>query len=279
MLEQDEKQQTAEDESEKQKKSKKWKKWLILLLLLLFGILASYFFFLKDKDSEQKIDSEASPMISEPNEGYDGSGDIEGCLNSSTEENEQTKVGTGNINGQPTDSESIDDIDISTMTFERNEGYDGSEDIEGGLNSSKEENEQTKVGTGNINGQPTDSEAIGDIDDFPNILRNGIVEILFSFDSYNINKKNKKLLQKFANHYLKNNKQATIIIEGYTCDIGKKKYNDILSYRRTNKVYNLLLKYGIPKKNIELKWYGERKCYKLGYEKKKGYRRVNVSVI
>jgi hypothetical protein len=28
-------------------------------------------------------------------------------------------------------------------------------------------------------------------------------------------------------------------------------------------------KYGIINKNIELKWYGERKCYKLGYEKKK----------
>lgn len=257
-------------EQEEQKKSKGNKKLIIiLLLLLLFGIFASYFFFIKDKRV-----------------GYDGSEDIEEVLNSSTENNEPKDIANATINEQPADSEAMNDINISTMTFEkskendeRKEGYAGSEDIEGGLNSSTENNEPKNIINATINGQPDDSEAIDDINDFTNIFKKGKGEILFNFDSYNVKEKYKDLLQKFANSYLKNNKQSKIIIEGYTCDIGTKNYNDTLSYKRTNAVYKLLLKYGIPKKNIELKWHGERKCYKLGYEKKKGYRRVNVSIM
>lgn len=87
-----------------------------------------------------------------------------------------------------------------------------------------------------------------------------------------------ELVKEYANIFLQTDKSATILIEGYACNIGDDNSNMLLSENRANTVKQILINSGIPEKNIEVKWYGESKYNELGYKNNEEHRRVNVSI-
>lgn len=87
-----------------------------------------------------------------------------------------------------------------------------------------------------------------------------------------------ELVKEYANIFLQTDKSATILIEGYACNIGDDNSNMLLSENRANTVKQILINNGIPENNIEVKWYGESKYNELGYTNNEDHRRVNVSI-
>lgn len=88
----------------------------------------------------------------------------------------------------------------------------------------------------------------------------------------------KDLIETFVEYYLKTNKKAMILIEGYTCDLGDDTSNMKLSKDRAIAVKNVLVECGVAEDKIETKWYGESRYNELGYPSKEDHRRVNVSI-
>lgn len=103
------------------------------------------------------------------------------------------------------------------------------------------------------------------------------ISMLFEKGSYVLKQEAEDLLREFAKTYLQTNKQATLLIEGYTCDLGTDKLNDRLSERRAETIKNSLIAEGVPADKVETKWYGESQ-YGTLYKGREENRRVNVSV-
>ena len=103
------------------------------------------------------------------------------------------------------------------------------------------------------------------------------ISMLFEKGSYVLKQEAEDLLKEFAKTYLQTNKQATLLIEGYTCDLGTYKLNDHLSERRAETIKNNLIAEGIPADKVETKWYGESQ-YGTLYKGREENRRVNVSI-
>jgi outer membrane protein OmpA-like peptidoglycan-associated protein len=102
----------------------------------------------------------------------------------------------------------------------------------------------------------------------------------FEFNKYTLTKKGKKILDEAAKKLMEE-KEASVKIEGHTCNIGTEKYNLRLSEKRANAVYSYLKKKGVTDGRIEVKGYGESKpafsnTTKEGREKN---RRVEISII
>lgn len=72
------------------------------------------------------------------------------------------------------------------------------------------------------------------------------------------------------------NKEATILVEGYTCDLGGVNFK--LSEVRAKAVKKILVNAGIPENKIEVKWYGKSRFKEFKYSSKSEYRRVILSV-
>lgn len=103
------------------------------------------------------------------------------------------------------------------------------------------------------------------------------IGVLFEKSSYVLKQEAEDLLKEFAKTYLQTNKEATLLIEGYTCDLGTDKLNDRLSERRAETIKNNLIAEGLPADKVETKWYGES-LYGTLYKGREENRRVNVSV-
>ena len=83
----------------------------------------------------------------------------------------------------------------------------------------------------------------------------GVENILFGFDlSYT--SKYYSSLDNLAS-YLKDNTNATVVIEGYTDSYGNAKYNKILSTRRAKFIQKYLITKGVNKNNLTVKGFGE----------------------
>jgi OOP family OmpA-OmpF porin len=86
-----------------------------------------------------------------------------------------------------------------------------------------------------------------------------INNIFFDFDKSILKKESYSELDRLINLF-KTNATMKIELSGYTDSIGTKAYNDKLSYKRAQAVYNYLTsKDGISKDRIVLKYYGESK--------------------
>jgi outer membrane protein OmpA-like peptidoglycan-associated protein len=85
-----------------------------------------------------------------------------------------------------------------------------------------------------------------------------VARIHFDFDRYNIKKEYKPILNEVIKT-LKQNPYVELIIEGYTDNIGTKKYNDKLALKRARSVKNYLVKHGIPAEKIKIKGIGKDK--------------------
>ena len=87
-----------------------------------------------------------------------------------------------------------------------------------------------------------------------------------------------ELVKEYATYFMQTDQSATILVEGYACDLGDEQINMELSRNRANFVKQILLDCGVPETCIEVKWYGESKYNELGYQNKEDHRRVNVSI-
>ncbi len=104
------------------------------------------------------------------------------------------------------------------------------------------------------------------------------VPIRNMFDLASSNVSNCDLINEFAKNYLQTDKTATILVEGYACDLGDDTSNMKLSKDRAIAVKNVLVECGVAEDKIETKWYGESRYNELGYPSKEDHRRVNVSI-
>ena len=104
------------------------------------------------------------------------------------------------------------------------------------------------------------------------------IGMLFEKGSYVLKQETQNLLKEFAKTYLQTNKEAVLLVEGYTCDLGTYKLNDRLSERRAESIKNSLIAEGVPTDKVEIKWYGESQYNNSPYKTREENRRVNVSV-
>jgi OOP family OmpA-OmpF porin len=79
--------------------------------------------------------------------------------------------------------------------------------------------------------------------------------VWFDFDKAEVKKEYEKELQDVA-AVLKANPGLKIVLEGHTCNIGTKEYNQGLSERRAKAVKAYLVKLGVPEQNLTTKGYG-----------------------
>ena len=86
------------------------------------------------------------------------------------------------------------------------------------------------------------------------------------------------LINEFVYAYEKTNKKAVILVEGYTCDLGGTRLNDLLSESRAEAVKKALVNAGIPENMIEIKWYGKSRYHNFKYNNKSEHRRVILSI-
>ena len=108
-----------------------------------------------------------------------------------------------------------------------------------------------------------------------------IIPAICSFFSFNTNcfvSDSESIIKAFADAYLQTDKQATILIEGYTCDLGSNEINLELSKLRAEAAKQVLVNAGVPSNKIEIKWYGKTRYQEFSYPAKREYRRVIVSI-
>ena len=104
------------------------------------------------------------------------------------------------------------------------------------------------------------------------------ISILFSFNSSIISSTSNELLTEYAKAFLQTNKEAVILVEGFTCNIGSDDANNWISEQRAKSVQQELIIAGIPENKIEVKWYGKSRFNEFKYSSKSDYRRVILSV-
>ncbi len=81
-------------------------------------------------------------------------------------------------------------------------------------------------------------------------------DIYFDTDSDKLTEKSKKVVEGFYD-FLNDNPNVVIEIQGHTDNVGSEEYNITLSKNRAKTVYNLLLKLGIPARQMTYRGYGE----------------------
>ncbi len=106
------------------------------------------------------------------------------------------------------------------------------------------------------------SSIIGDVE-YEELLRDSIaqVRIFFEFDKSSIKdeKERKKLQELAATLGSESAKKIQLLeIAGHTDNIGTEKYNDVLSDRRTQTVFNVLNNLGLDMTRLNSRGYGEK---------------------
>lgn len=104
------------------------------------------------------------------------------------------------------------------------------------------------------------------------------VSTLFEFNTSHFIGEGEALVKEFASAFNKTNKEAKLLVEGYTCDLGGISLNDRLSESRAEVVKDVLVQAGVPEEQVEVKWYGKSRFNEFKYSDKSEYRRVTLSV-
>ena len=104
------------------------------------------------------------------------------------------------------------------------------------------------------------------------------ISVLFDFNSSVISSTGDELLKEYANAYLQTNKEAVVLVEGFTCNIGGDDANNWMSEQRAKNVQQALIAAGIPESKLEVKWYGKSRFNEFDYSNKSEYRRVILSI-
>ncbi|MCP3658968.1 MAG: OmpA family protein [Bacteroidetes bacterium] len=105
-----------------------------------------------------------------------------------------------------------------------------------------------------------------------------IKNILFAFDSYDIDDRDKLEFQSLV-ILLKENLNIKILIKGYTDDIGSNIYNMNLSEKRAKAIYDFLIQSGISKLRLQYKGYGKVQNTNSNEQVRRNNRRVSFQII
>jgi len=100
---------------------------------------------------------------------------------------------------------------------------------------------------------------------------------LFELASADLSSEGRAVIAAFGSKLAQTNMEASVLVEGYTCDLGSVAYNDELSQRRAETAKAELSKY-IPSSKITAKWYGKRMFKKIKYSTREEHRRVNIRI-
>ncbi|RUM56006.1 MAG: cell envelope biogenesis protein OmpA, partial [Nautilia sp.] len=134
----------------------------------------------------------------------------------------------------------------------------------------------------------SDHDGVADnIDQCPNTPKGVVVNdkgcaVTFNFDvHFNTNSARLNIhylqkVKKFA-EFLKQNPAYKAEIEGYTDNVGSKKYNILLSEKRAKAVYNILIKLGISPSRLSYKGFGP--LNPIASNKTKEGRKLNRRVV
>ena len=104
------------------------------------------------------------------------------------------------------------------------------------------------------------------------------IAVLFALNSYDLSSSSTELLEEYAKVFCSTDKQATILVDGYTCDLGGDELNTTLSQNRAASVKAQLVKYGVPADKIQVNGFGKSKYGTLGLNTKEENRRANISI-
>ena len=101
------------------------------------------------------------------------------------------------------------------------------------------------------------TKSVTDISEFNSIVENQnvipVIGSMFEFNSTVISGKGKAVLAGFANEYKKLELPNTVLIEGFTCTLGSKGYNEKLAEKRADNLKEELIRLGIPENDIVIK--------------------------
>lgn len=103
------------------------------------------------------------------------------------------------------------------------------------------------------------------------------VSSLFELASADLSSEGRAVIAAFGTKLAQTNMEASVLVEGYTCDLGSVAYNDELSQRRAENAKAELSKY-IPASKITAKWYGKRLYKKIKYSTREEHRRSNIRI-
>lgn len=177
----------------------------------------------------------------------------------------------------------------------RGEGFEGIGEIQDSVSLSVNANEvKFDLSTTTAVSSPVSTQApISNLADFKNVFAQNVADAtnknakdivipsvspLFEINTDYFINEGEALVREFAAVYNKTNKEATILVEGFTCDLGEVNLNNKLSEVRAKVVKKILLDAGIPENKIEVKWYGKSRFKEFKYSSKSEYRRVILSV-
>lgn len=100
----------------------------------------------------------------------------------------------------------------------------------------------------------------------------------FELGSAELSSTGRSMLRTWAQRFISTNKSASMIIEGYACNIGSNKVNDKLSKERAEVAKAELVSNGVPEGNVEIKWYGKRMFKKVKFGAREQHRRINLRI-
>ena len=175
------------------------------------------------------------------------------------------------------------------------EGFEGVGEIQDSISLSVNANEvKFDLSTATAVSSPVSTQApISNLADFKNVFAQNVADAtnenaqnvvipsvspLFEINTDHFINDGEALVREFAAVYNKTNKEAAILVEGFTCDLGGIDLNNKLSEVRAETVKKILVNAGIPENKIEVKWYGKSRFNEFKYSDKSEYRRVILSV-
>lgn len=175
------------------------------------------------------------------------------------------------------------------------EGFEGVGEIQDSVSLSVNVNEvKFDLSTATAVSSPVSTQApISNLAEFKNVFAQNMasateensknivipsVSPLFEINTNHFVNDGNALVREFASVYNKTNKEANILVEGFTCDLGGVNMNNKLSEVRAETVKKILVDAGIPEDKIEVKWYGKSRFNEFKYSDKSEYRRVILSV-
>ena len=175
------------------------------------------------------------------------------------------------------------------------EGFEGVGEIQDSVSLSVNTNEvKFDLSTATAVSSPVSTQApISNLADFKNVFAQNVADAtdknakdivipsvspLFEINTDHFINDGEALVREFSAVYNKTNKEATILVEGFTCDLGGTDLNNKLSEVRAETVKKILVNAGISENKIEVKWYGKSRFNEFKYSDKSEYRRVILSV-
>lgn len=103
------------------------------------------------------------------------------------------------------------------------------------------------------------------------------IAIYFDLNSSKLSSKSETVLNRLSTLYKKTSKDNSIIVNGYTCNIGTDEANNELSKERAIAVKQQLVKEGIETSKIDSHWFGKTKNNEFNLNDISEYRRVLIS--